>query len=215
MPQAVETNEMQPESETSEQSLQELEGTSQETVITDLKSVDSSRDDWKEFKCPICLDILKNTRITKNCFHRFCKDCIITALRRGKKECPICRRKVISKRSLDPDPQFDALIRKMYPGCNKEEASEENVSVKRKYKTQQALSFRSEKEQERGAQQEQQIETNNAWEGNHDSSPSNHASISSNDEACHSKKRMKTSSGREHDSKDPMVTINAMTHSIS
>lgn len=118
MSQAIQINEMQPESETSQQSLHELQGTSQEANTTDLENVASRRNGWNEFKCPICLDTLKNTRITKTCFHRFCKDCIITALRCGKKECPICRRKVISKRSLDPDPQFDALISKMYPGCN-------------------------------------------------------------------------------------------------
>ena len=36
-----------------------------------------------ELMCPICLDILKNTMTTKDCVHRFCQECITTALRNG------------------------------------------------------------------------------------------------------------------------------------
>ena len=42
--------------------------------------------------CPICLDVLRNTMTTKECLHRFCADCITTALRSGNKECPTCRK---------------------------------------------------------------------------------------------------------------------------
>lgn len=66
-----------------------------------------------ELMCPICLDMLKNTMTTKECLHRFCQECITTALRSGNKECPTCRKKLISKRSLRPDPNFDALISKV------------------------------------------------------------------------------------------------------
>ncbi|XP_065844654.1 E3 ubiquitin-protein ligase RING2-like isoform X2 [Oscarella lobularis] len=68
-----------------------------------------------EMMCPICLDVLKTTMTTKECLHRFCQECIITALRSGNKECPTCRKKLISKRSLRPDPTFDALIAKLNP----------------------------------------------------------------------------------------------------
>lgn len=61
-------------------------------------------------RCPICLDMLKKTMTTKECLHRFCSECIITALRSGNKECPTCRKKLVSKRSLRPDPNFDYLI---------------------------------------------------------------------------------------------------------
>lgn len=54
--------------------------------------------------------MLKKTMTTKECLHRFCSDCIITALRSGNKECPTCRKKLVSKRSLRPDPNFDCLI---------------------------------------------------------------------------------------------------------
>ncbi|OAF66711.1 E3 ubiquitin-protein ligase RING2 [Intoshia linei] len=63
-----------------------------------------------EITCPICLGILRDTMTTKECLHRFCNGCIIAALRNGNKECPTCRKKLISKRSLRPDPNFDAII---------------------------------------------------------------------------------------------------------
>lgn len=47
--------------------------------------------------------------------HRFCENCISTALRKCKKECPVCRRKIVSKRWMRPDPNFDLLISKLYP----------------------------------------------------------------------------------------------------
>ena len=33
-------------------------------------------------------------------FARFCHECITTALRAGNKECPTCRKKLVSRRSL-------------------------------------------------------------------------------------------------------------------
>lgn len=65
--------------------------------------------------CPICLDVLENTMVTKNCLHRFCSECITTALRRGNQECPTCRKKLVSRRCLRPDPNFDSLITKLFP----------------------------------------------------------------------------------------------------
>ena len=38
------------------------------------------------------------------------------------KECPTCRKKLVSKRSLRPDPNFDALISKIYPSRDEYEA---------------------------------------------------------------------------------------------
>lgn len=64
---------------------------------------------------------------TKECLHRFCQECIITALRSGNKECPTCRKKLVSKRSLRPDPNFDMLISKIYPSRDEYEALQERV----------------------------------------------------------------------------------------
>lgn len=67
---------------------------------------------------------------TKECLHRFCHDCIITALRSGNKECPTCRKKLVSKRSLRPDPNFDQLIAKIYPCRDEYEAHQEKIMAK-------------------------------------------------------------------------------------
>ena len=53
-----------------------------------------------EFHCPVCLGYINNTRIVKECLHRFCGDCIQKCLRLGKKECPQCRIHIPSRRSL-------------------------------------------------------------------------------------------------------------------
>lgn len=80
-----------------------------------------------ELMCPICLDMLKNTMTTKECLHRFCSDCIVTALRSGNKECPTCRKKLVSRRSLRRDSNFDALISKIYPSRDEYEAHQRRV----------------------------------------------------------------------------------------
>lgn len=72
----------------------------------------SPRSLHREMICPICLDILKQTRAAPDCLHRFCKKCIDKAL---KKECPICRKKLPSQiKSFREDPHFDQLIAKIY-----------------------------------------------------------------------------------------------------
>jgi len=51
-------------------------------------------------------------------------------LRSGNKECPTCRKKLVSKRSLRPDPNFDALISKIYPSRDEYEAHQERLMAK-------------------------------------------------------------------------------------
>jgi hypothetical protein len=93
----------------------ELHRTPQEAVTDGSEIAVSPRALHSELMCPICLDMLHNTMTTKECLHRFCSECIITALRSGNKECPTCRKKLVSKRSLRHDPNFDQLISKIYP----------------------------------------------------------------------------------------------------
>ena len=61
------------------------------------------------------------------CLHRFCSECIQKCLRVGKNECPSCRIHVPSRRSLRPDPNFDALIASIYPDRAAFERYEERV----------------------------------------------------------------------------------------
>ena len=110
-----------------ELSLYELHRTAQELITDDTEIAVSPRSLHSELMCPICLDMLKNTMTTKECLHRFCHDCIITALRSGNKECPTCRKKLISKRSLRPDPNFDMLISKIHPSRDEYEAHQERI----------------------------------------------------------------------------------------
>lgn len=80
-----------------------------------------------ELTCPVCLRILHKTEIVMECLHRFCSECIQKCLRVGKNECPSCRIHVPSRRSLRPDPNFDALISKIYPDLGAFERYEERM----------------------------------------------------------------------------------------
>lgn len=66
-----------------------------------------------EFRCVICLGYIRNTRIVMECLHRFCEDCIEKSLRLGRRECPMCRIPIPTRRSVAPDPNFDALLNSM------------------------------------------------------------------------------------------------------
>ncbi|XP_070564804.1 E3 ubiquitin-protein ligase RING2-like isoform X3 [Ptychodera flava] len=123
-----------------ELSLYELHRTPQEAITDGTEIAVSPRSLHSELMCPICLDMLKNTMTTKECLHRFCQECITTALRSGNKECPTCRKKLVSRRSLRPDPNFDALISKIYPSRDEYEAQQEKLLARlNKHHNQQAL----------------------------------------------------------------------------
>lgn len=117
----------QPSNKTWELSLYELHRSPQEVITDNTEIAVSPRSLHSELMCPICLDMLKNTMTTKECLHRFCQECIITALRSGNKECPTCRKKLVSKRSLRPDPNFDMLIAKIYPCRDEYEAHQDRI----------------------------------------------------------------------------------------
>ncbi|KAL6090897.1 hypothetical protein STEG23_035009, partial [Scotinomys teguina] len=224
MSQAVQTNGTQPLSKTWELSLYELQRTPQEAITDGLEIVVSPRSLHSELMCPICLDMLKNTMTTKECLHRFCADCIITALRSGNKECPTCRKKLVSKRSLRPDPNFDALISKIYPSRDEYEAHQERVLARiNKHNNQQALSHSIEEglkiqamnRLQRG--KKQHIENGSGAEDNGDSSHCSNASTHSNQEAGPSNKRTKTSddSGLELDNNNATVAIDPVMDGAS
>ncbi|CAL8106728.1 unnamed protein product [Calicophoron daubneyi] len=113
-----------------ELTLYELHRKPQEPITDGTEIAVSPRSLKSELMCPICLDILKVTMTTKECLHRFCSECIVTALRSGNKECPTCRKKLVSKRSLRRDPNFDALIAKIYPSREEYEAHQDKILAK-------------------------------------------------------------------------------------
>jgi len=108
-------------------SLYELHRTPQEAITDDTEIAVSARSLQSELTCPICLDMLTNTMTTKDCLHRFCQECIVTALRSGNKECPTCRKKLVSRRSLRADPNFDKLVEKIFPNRDEYEAHQESI----------------------------------------------------------------------------------------
>merc|ERR1739846_236604 len=108
-------------------SLYELHRTPHEAITDNTEIAVSPKSLQSELTCPICLDMLTSTMTTKECLHRFCAECIITALRSGNKECPTCRKKLVSKRSLRPDPNFDQLVEKIFPNRDEYEAHQESI----------------------------------------------------------------------------------------
>jgi len=108
-------------------SLYELHRTPHEAITDSTEIAVSPKSLQSELTCPICLEMLTSTMTTKECLHRFCAECIITALRSGNKECPTCRKKLVSKRSLRPDPNFDQLVAKIFPDREEYEEQQEKV----------------------------------------------------------------------------------------
>eukprot|EP01083_Nonionella_stella_P039289 106863_1 len=81
-----------------------------------------------DLTCPICLCIMRKTVAVTACMHRFCSNCIETSLRLGKKECPACRSKCVSRRNLRRDETFDKLIQTFYPDLESAEKQQDVVT---------------------------------------------------------------------------------------
>uniref|UniRef100_A0A2K5YBJ1 E3 ubiquitin-protein ligase RING2 n=1 Tax=Mandrillus leucophaeus TaxID=9568 RepID=A0A2K5YBJ1_MANLE len=211
MSQAVQTNGTQPLSKTWE-------------LITHGLEIVVSAGLHSDLMCPICLEMLKNTMTTKECLHPFCADCIIIALRSGNRECLTCRKKLVSKRSLRPDPDFDALISKIYPSHDKYETHQDRVLARiSKHNNQQALSHSIEEGLKIQAmnrlqrRKKQQIENGSEAEDNGDTSHCSNASTHSNHEAGPSNKRTKTTddSGLELDNNNAAMEIDPVMDGTS
>lgn len=84
---------------------------------------------YSEFICSICFCIFTHTVVAKECFHRFCKECITNALRRGNKECPTYRENLILHRSLRDIVAFDSFIAKIYGDRDLYETRRQNAVV--------------------------------------------------------------------------------------
>ena len=67
-----------------------------------------------DLTCPICMNAIDECMTITGCLHRFCADCINQCLRLSKRECPSCRAPCANKRQLIADPDFDAIIAKMF-----------------------------------------------------------------------------------------------------
>jgi len=66
--------------------------------------------------CRICLEVYKDPVYTKDCMHRFCKQCIEKIIRsQQNKSCPFCRTPLGSKRVLRNDYITEQIINKIFP----------------------------------------------------------------------------------------------------
>lgn len=96
-------------------------------ISIDSEMAISPRSLYREIVCPICLDILNQTRAAPDCLHRFCKKCVDKAV---KKECPVCRKKLPSQaKSFREDPKFDQLIAKIFNGYHASKPLEAHKTI--------------------------------------------------------------------------------------
>lgn len=67
---------------------------------------------YKSHICRICFEIPKESLVSPDCMHRFCKSCFERTLRslNIKNVCPTCKRPIVTQRHLRADPQYDALL---------------------------------------------------------------------------------------------------------
>lgn len=68
------------------------------------------KDDLETLDCPICTSVMERATKTR-CGHNFCYSCVIRAIT-TRKFCPICRKKVNSKRELTINDNLNILIQK-------------------------------------------------------------------------------------------------------
>ncbi|XP_027922267.1 putative E3 ubiquitin-protein ligase RING1a [Vigna unguiculata] len=69
----------------------------------------------EDLKCPICLGVIRKTKIVMECLHRFCGECIEKAIRLCKNECPVCREHFPGGCTLGDDRHYDHLISIIHP----------------------------------------------------------------------------------------------------
>ena len=84
-----------------------------------------------DLSCPICLGPLREPMATE-CLHRFCFQCIQTALRLGgpEKRCPTCRLKIATRRALRRDDNFEQLVTTLIPVETRVEQPEPMLDVR-------------------------------------------------------------------------------------
>ena len=80
-----------------------------------------------DVNCAICLNIMDNSAMTLECSHRFCKECIEKSIRLASNDCPTCRGKINTRRSLREDHRLDFLIRAIFGSVPEMEKREEEL----------------------------------------------------------------------------------------
>ena len=76
-------------------------------------------------KCPVCLEIMQDPVNVKTCLHKFCNKCIERFIRVEKKECPICRTSIGSRRLLRKDNKLREIIELLIPNLEEYQTYEQ------------------------------------------------------------------------------------------
>ncbi|GFH50223.1 hypothetical protein CTEN210_06699 [Chaetoceros tenuissimus] len=83
------------------------------------------KDLLSELECPLCLEPFEDPCIVPECCHRFCTSCIESSIKECGKECPLCRKRVTSKRALRKDGFIETITNIMF-GKNEGKEGEDN-----------------------------------------------------------------------------------------
>ncbi|XP_067666967.1 uncharacterized protein [Haliotis asinina] len=59
-------------------------------IVSPEKQPEPEETDVEEEICPICMDVIQNSKILDKCGHKFCKECIDDSFRSYKPVCPSC-----------------------------------------------------------------------------------------------------------------------------
>ncbi len=62
------------------------------------------------FECSICLDTYSDPHVIPECLRRFCGACVKESIRKCGVECPACRARIITRRGLRKDNDFQDMV---------------------------------------------------------------------------------------------------------
>jgi hypothetical protein len=79
--------------------------------------------------CTFCLDIFFQP-VTAPCGHTFCRDCVASALRTGKKSCPLCRTPILPSSVDTINYALSDIIKQYFPDQSAEREAESSQHIK-------------------------------------------------------------------------------------
>ena len=81
----------------------------------------------KEFACSICQDSVNEPLVIKHCLHFFCKECIDKNILRFKKECPLCKVQLRTKRETRFYDKLRKIMHLLRANVNRENQNDQDV----------------------------------------------------------------------------------------
>lgn len=76
------------------------------------------------FACSICQDFVNEPMVIKHCLHFFCKECIDKNVLNYKKECPLCKVQLRTKRESRFYDKLRKIMNFLKPQIEKENENE-------------------------------------------------------------------------------------------